>query len=640
MKLLLRSLSFTKRSLLLILLTVTAFFGLTIANHMEMLTLGVLVDTGSDFFALFSPVDVNGAQEDYVLHQDIEKKWQEIDLKKSGVITKSDAALYVEKKKKTNHLNKIILKIKRKLSFKDNIKTMIFILLSVALFKAYFLFFSRYMTQMLSIKVSRDLRQNYFDHIQKLSMNFYQKYNIGTLSSRVVGDSSQMAQSTNSLITNYLQAPFTIISTLGICFYLSWQLSMVIFLGLPLIIFPVIFVTRKVKKTTQQLHKKQEKFTSILIDFLSGIQTVKVFAMETFSIKKYQEQNHHMARLEKKTAKYDLLTRPILHLITTFCLAFVMIVGLHILKVKLSELIVFVGLLYNFYEPVKKFAEENTNIQKGVVAAERMFEVLHMQPLIHDIPSAKKLQTFKSGIEFDNVWFRYEDQWVLKGLSFSVKKGEAVALVGATGVGKSTIVQLLPRLYDIQKGEIRIDGESLKKFTQKSLREHISFVPQKPFLFYDTIAANIAYGREFSQQEIVNASKKAHAHEFIKELPDLYETMLAETGKNFSGGQQQRLAIARALVKKAPILILDEATSSLDSISENKIKMAIKELHGEVTQILIAHRLSTIEYADRIIYIEDGQKVSEGSKEELIKNCKPFKLMWETHFNLKEKSVL
>ena len=640
MKLLLRSLSFTKQKLLIICLTVTAFFGLTIANHMEMLTLGVLVDTGADFFALFSPVDKKGFHQNYVLRQDIEKKWSEIDRNESGVITKNDAAVYVANKKELNPIQKVIFKIKNQLSFKNNLKLMLFLLLSVALFKAFFLFFSRYMSQMLSIKVSRDLRQNYFDHIQKLSMNFYQKFNIGTLSSRVVGDSSQMAQSTNSLITNYLQAPFTIISTLGICFYLSWQLSMVIFFGLPLIIFPVIFVTRKVKKTTHQLHKKQENFASILIDFLSGIQTVKVFAMETFSIKKYQEQNHHMARLEKKTAKYDLLTRPILHLITTFCLAFVMIVGLHILKVKLSELIVFVGLLYNFYEPVKKFAEENTNIQKGVVAAERMFEVLHMKPLIYDTPFAKKFKAFKSRIEFDNVWFRYENQWVLKGLSFSVKKGETVALVGATGAGKSTIVQLLPRLYDVQKGEIRIDGEPLKNFTQKSLREHISFVLQKPFLFYDTIAANIAYGRGFSQEEIINASKKAYAHEFIKELPDLYETMLAETGKNFSGGQQQRLAIARALVKKAPILVLDEATSSLDSISENKIKMAIKGLHGEVTQILIAHRLSTIEYADRIIYIEDGQKVSEGSKEELMKNCKPFKTMWATHFNLKEKSVL
>jgi len=433
-------------------------------------------------------------------------------------------------------------------------------------------------------------------------------------------------------MTNYIHAPSTIISTLIVCFYMSWQLSMVIFLGLPMIVFPMVFVTRKVKHITRQLQKNQERFSSVLIDFLSGIQTVKVFAMEAFSYKKYKEQNDQMAKLETKTAKYDLLTRPVLHTITTFCLASVIIMGLHILEMKISELVVFVGLLHLFYEPVKKFAEENSNIQKGVVAAERMYEVLNLKPQIMDRPSAIKLQDFKKAIEFKNVWFRYEDQWILQDLSFTVNKGETVALVGGTGVGKSTIVQLIPRLYDIQKGQVLLDGKPIHEYTQKSLREQIAFVPQKPFLFYDTIAANIAYGKPFSKDDIIQAAKKAHAHEFIENLPKQYDTLLAETGKNFSGGQQQRLAIARALVKNAPILILDEATSSLDAISENNIKMAIKELHGEITQILIAHRLSTIEYADRIIYLEKGQKVAEGTREELLATCPPFRLLWEAHF--------
>ena len=286
---------------------------------------------------------------------------------------------------------------------------------------------------------------------------------------------------------------------------------------------------------------------------------------------------------------------------------------------------------------MKKFAEENSKIQKGVVAAERLYEVLDIKPQIYDKKEAKDLESFKDIIEFDKVWFRYEEKWILKDLSFHVKKGETVALVGGTGVGKSTIVQLLPRLYDIQKGEIRVDGMPLQSYTQKSLREQISFVPQKPFLFYDTIGANISYGKPFSQEEIERAAKKAHAHEFIEHLPKAYDTMLAETGKNFSGGQQQRLAIARALVKKAPILILDEATSSLDAVSENKIKMAIRELHGEVTQILIAHRLSTIEYADRIIFLQEGSKLAEGTKEELLEICPEFRLMWETHFRSKKQ---
>lgn len=632
MKLLLKAALRVHRHLSLFIITFGALIGLTIASQMEMFSIGVISDTGADFFALFASKNKEGEQRDYVTQDDIHENWKKIDKEKTGKITKDDAQSYMIRKAGNNPLKRVMFQIKKHLHFEQNVKAFITLLLMVALVKAFFLFFSRYTTQILSIRISRDLRQQYFDHLQHQPMSFFQKYNIGTLSSRITGDANQIASSINSFLINYIQAPFTILSTLLACFWMSWQLSLVIFFGLPMIVMPVIFVTRKVKRFTRQLQKNQERFTSVLIDFLAGIQTVKVFAMEAFSFKKYQEQNVQMAKLESKTAKYDLLTRPILHTITTICLATVILVGLHLLEMRISELVVFVGLLHLFYEPVKKFAEENSNIQKGVVAAERMYEVLNLKPQIFDSPEALPMAGFQSAVEFDKVWFKYDDRWILKDLSFSVKKGETVALVGSTGAGKSTIVQLLPRLYDIQKGEIRIDGKPLRSFTQKSLREHIAFVPQKPFLFYDTIAANIAYGNPFTQEEIIRAAKKAHAHEFIKNLPETYNTMLAETGKNFSGGQQQRLAIARALVKDAPILILDEATSSLDAVSENKIKMAIKELHGEITQILIAHRLSTIEYADRIIYLEDGQKIAEGTREELLTSCAPFKLLWETHF--------
>ncbi len=632
MKLLLKAALRARRHFSLFLVTLGTLIGLTLASQMEMFSIGVIADTGTDFFALFASKNEKGEQNEHVSLEDVQEKWRKIDGGGDGVITKDDVQSYMIKRTGNNPLKRVMYQIKRTFHFEHNMKAFITLLLLVAVTKAFFLFFSRYSTQILSIRISRDLRQQYFDHIQHQPMSFFQKYNIGTLSSRVSGDANQIAASMNSFMINYIQAPFTILSTLIACFWMSWQLSMVIFFGLPMVILPVIFVTRKVKQITRQLQKNQERFTSVLIDFLSGIQTVKVFSMEAFSFKKYQEQNVQMAKLESKTAKYDLLTRPILHMITTFCIATVLIVGLYILEMRISELIVFLGLLNLFYEPVKKFAEENSNIQKGVVAAERMNEVLSLKPQIMDLPGSTSLRGFENALEFENVWFRYDDKWILKDLSFTVKKGETVALVGGTGVGKSTIVQLIPRLYDIQKGSIRIDGKEIHSYTQQSLREHIAFVPQKPFLFYDTVAANISYGKPFSLKEIVKAAKKAHAHEFIKDLPEKYETMLAETGKNFSGGQQQRLAIARALVKNAPILILDEATSSLDAISENKIKMAIKELHGEVTQILIAHRLSTIEYADRIIYLKNGQKAAEGTKEELLKTCPDFRHLWETHF--------
>jgi ABC-type multidrug transport system fused ATPase/permease subunit len=354
--------------------------------------------------------------------------------------------------------------------------------------------------------------------------------------------------------------------------------------------------------------------------------------MEAFSLKKYKEQNDQMALLETKTAKYDLMVRPILHLITTFCLAAVLIFGLYILKLSISELFVFCGFLHLFYEPIRKFADENSNIQKGVVAAERLFEVLEITPQIEEIEDAVEMTEFKDKIEFDHVWFGYEDSWILRDVSFTIRKGETVAIVGQTGSGKSTILQLLPRLYDVQKGEIRIDGVNVAHYTLDSLRKQMAFVSQKPFLFFDTVIANIAYGKPLSKENIILASKQAHAHEFITKLPKQYDTHLAETGKNLSGGQQQRLAVARALAKQSPILILDEATSSLDSISEDRIKQAISKLKKDVTQIIVAHRLSTIEHADRIIVIENGEKVAEGTREELLLTCEVFKTMWDTHY--------
>lgn len=628
MKLLLKAALRSRKHLSLLIVTFATLLCLTVASQMEMFALGVLSNNGADFFALFSTEQALEGPRDSISLQTVEAKWPEIDTEGTGVITKQQAAAYMASRE-TNPLNWLLREFRRHFQFASNIKALVIILFCVAVFKAIWLFASRYTTQILSIRVSRDLRQQYFEHIQLLPMSFYQKHNIGSLSSRVVGDAGQIATSINSWLTNYLQTPFTIITCLSMCVFLSWQLSLVIFFGVPLIVLPIVFLARRVKRVSRQLQTNQERFANVLIDFLAGIQTVKIFSMEAFSLKKYKEQNDRMAVLEGKTAKYGLLTRPILHAITTLCLASVVLFGLYTLGMSLSQLIVFCGLLQLVYEPVKKFADENANIQRGIVAAERMFEVLHLKPDIEDRKGAIELSGFNSKLEFDHVWFRYQGEWVLKDVSFTVSKGETVAIVGPTGAGKSTIVQLIPRLFEVQQGEIRIDGKSLSAYTQKSLREQIAFVSQKPFLFFDTVAANIAFGRNFSRMKIENAAKRAHAEEFICRMPQKYDSMLAEAGQNLSGGQQQRLAIARALVKEAPVLILDEATSALDSISELHIKNAIASLHGEVTQILIAHRLSTIEHADKIIYLEHGIKIAEGNRDELLKTCEPFRRMWE-----------
>ncbi len=512
---------------------------------------------------------------------------------------------------------------------RDNTIHLAIFIMVVALFKAVMLFTHRFLTRVIVIRVSRDLRQNYFEHIQSLPMVFYQKYNIGSLSSRVVGDSFLIAEAINACLCNYLQTPFILTTSFVLCFLTSWQLSLVIFLGFPVVIFPIVFLAKKVKRVAKQLQQNQERFASVLLDFLAGVMTVKVFAMEEFSLKKYKEQNQNMARLEQKSARYDLSSRPVIHTIGMVFLSIALLVGLHILHLPVAVVLFYCGMLYAFYEPIKKFAEENNRIQQGVAAADRMFEVISIVPQIQDVDGAIDMPPFTDSIEFDNVWFKYDDIFVLKGVSFKIKKGQTVAIVGPTGSGKSTIVQLLPRLYDPQKGEIRIDGRKIKDLSQKSIREQIAFVPQKPFLFLDTVFENIAFGRDFTEGQVVEAAKRAHADEFICKLPKGYKTPLSETGKNLSGGQQQRLAIARALVKQAPILVMDEATSSLDTISELAIKQAIHSLKGEVTQIIIAHRLTTIEDADWILYMEEGCIVAEGTIDTLLSNCQGFRAMWE-----------
>lgn len=627
MRLLVKALFRARRELPLFLLALAMLLGVTVASQLETVTLGILSDSSVDFFKLFQ----SNQQPDILMQGDIAAQWTSIDPTGEG-ITRADAEAYLVRSGQGGLLKRLIYQVKAQLRLHEGLGRFITVLLCVTFLKALFLFFSRYTTRVLGIRVSRDLREQYFDHLQVLPMRFYQKHTIGGLASRVAHDSHQISSSINSMIVNYIHAPFRILSTLTLCFFISWRLSVVIFFGLPLVIVPIILVTRKVRAVTRQLQRNQEKFTSVLVDFLAGIETVKVFAMEMFSLNKYREQNDRMAHLESKTAKYDLLTRPILHAITMLCIAVVVLFGLHILGMGLAEVVIFIALLHQFYEPIKKFAEENANVQRGVVAAERMQEVLALVPQKSVATPHRALRYFNEAITFRNVAFRYEKEWVLRDFNLSIAKGETIALVGSTGAGKSTIVQLLPRLYEWNEGEVCIDGKSLRRYTKKSLREMIAFVPQKPFLFKDTVAANIAYGRAIARDAIIAAAKSAHAHDFIIRLANGYDTLLDEMGKNLSGGQQQRLAIARALVKKAPVLVLDEPTSALDSLSEKQIQLALQELRGKVTQILIAHRLSTVEHADRLVYLEGGRVVAQGPREELLKECPPFRKMWDTHF--------
>ncbi len=630
MKRLFRIAFYKQKHRFLIGLTLVAMLLLTFASQLEIFTLGVITKKGPEFFELFAPIeDGKLSKTDVISQGQLEERFHAIAPAGQSFITKEEAGKFIAKWRHKDFIETTMNTLDRQFNVMGNISHLALMVVIVALFKAITLFTHRFSTRLVAIRLSSDLRQEYFEHIQSLPMSFYQQHNMGSLSSRVVGDAALIAEAVNACLVNYLQTPFTIATTLTLCFLTSWQLSLIIFLGFPLLIIPIVFLARRVKGISKQIQKNQEHFTSVLLDFLGGIQTVKMFAMEDFSLNKYREKNQRMAALEKRSARYDLSSRPIVHTIGMMFLATALLYGLYVLQMNVSEVLFYCGMLYIFYEPIKKFAEENSHIQRGIAAAERMFEVMDLKPQIED---GKDTLDFKQSgdIEFDNVSFRYGEEWVLKDLSFTVKQGESVALVGPTGAGKSTIVQLLPRLYEVQHGQIRISGKSISTFTQKSLREAIAFVPQRPFLFLDTIAANISFGRSFSEASILAASKQAHADEFIQHLPEKYATEVSEGGKNLSGGQQQRLAIARALIKQAPILVMDEATSSLDGVSENYIKNAVSQLRGQVTQIIIAHRLSTIEHVDKIVYLEKGRKVAEGTKDELLHTCPGFKQLWDT----------
>lgn len=625
----------------LLFVTLISMCLMTFASQLEILSVGVITNKGPDFFELFAPIrggqlEPNGQVTEEILLQ----RWSDLDPHGKGVIDRTQVSGYLREHRGKNIIEWLIDTVQIFFPLSTHPIYLALFILFVAFWKAITLFIHRFTTRLVAIRISRDLRQHYFEHMQLLPMEFYQKYHAGSLSARVVGDATLIAEAVNASFINYLQTPFTVLTTLALCFFTSWKLSLVIFFGFPLIIFPIQFLARKVKRISRQIQKHQENFASVLLDFLGGIQTVKAFGMEDFSRKKYSEQNDRMAVLERKSARYDLSSRPVVHTIGMLFLTTALLYGLYVLQMNVAEVIVYCGLLYVFYEPIKKFAEENSHIQKGVAAAERMMEILSERPTLTDCEGAFALKDFHSQIEFDHVWFRYGEEWVLKDLSFTIRRGEKVAIVGPTGAGKSTIAQLLPRLYEVQKGEIRIDGRPIRGVTQKSLRELIAFVPQKPFLFLDTIAENIAFGRPYQKNEIEEAALHAQAEEFICRLPERYETLLSETGKNLSGGQQQRLAIARAFFKRAPILLMDEATSSLDAVSESHIKEALKRFKGRMTQIIIAHRLSTIEDADRIIYLERGQKIAEGTRDEMLLHCPPFRAMWELMHQPPPKEVL
>lgn len=630
MKLLLKVILRYRKHFVLLGLYLCAILGLTLSSQAEIFSLGVIAKSGPDAFMLFARKENQQlVKENVITREQVLERWSEIS-PNSDVMTTSQANAYLARCGRSVSITSRIVRFISKYLDLSRFGSLSILLILVAIFKAMTLFFHRFLSNVMAIRISRDVRRDYFGALQKLPMSFFHAHDMGNLSSRVITDSANIASAVNSLIINYIQAPVILICALCICLSISWKFSLLVSVAFPVFILPIVSIARKIKTLARKIQKNQDDFTSVLLDFLTGILTVKIFRTESFSFKKYCDQNQRIAALEEKSAAYGLLPRPLLHTIASLFFAFVVVVGMYRFKIPPEELLVFCGLLYLIYEPVKKFGDENTHIMRGCAAAERFYEVISHSHLHTTTTAHREFHGLQSHIEYRNVSFAYGDGTpILHNINLKIKKGEAIGIVGPTGSGKTTLTKLLPRLYDVSQGEILLDGVPIHEYTIASLRSHISCVLQSPFLFYDSIWNNLTFGKEIPEEEVVAALQQAYAYEFVQKMPQGMHTMLEESGKNLSGGQLQRLTIARALLKNASILILDEATSSLDAVSENYIKEISKKLKGQCTQIIIAHKLSTLEYVDRVIYVEHGQKIAEGARDELLSKCPGFLKMWE-----------
>lgn len=632
MRLLLKLVSKNKKHLVLFAFVAFGVIGLSVASQLEVFSVGVVVKTGSDFFLVFGKEKKNGklTKVSEVDFEEVNARLKEIQSDTTQPLTKEIVNEYLAKRTKKSFIQKGMDWLDKNFHIHKNLCALAIFLFFVAIFKAVFLFTNRFCSQLVAIRVGKDLRLSYFKCFQSLPFSFYDHHDVGNLTSRINTDSQQIATSINSLFINYLYAPFIFVSSIISCLCISFKLCLLVFLGFPLLVLPVLFIAKRIKLIAKLFLKKQEKFSSILVEFLTGIMTAKLFQTENYVLSKYRDENNAMASLEEKSALYALSARPILHAVSSLFFALIMVAGLYKFCIPPEELLIFCGTLYIAYEPCKKFADENNNIMKGIAAAERFNELMDIIKVSEEKAKESLLHfSFEDKITFQNVSFSYNGIPILNNISFSIKKGETIGIVGPTGSGKSTLMKLLPKLYDSFTGDILIDNTSISKISFSSLRKFISYVPQNSFLFSDSVWNNLTFGENFSEEEIDCVVKQARLDDFVFNLPGKYNFLIEEAGKNLSGGQQQRFAIARALLKNFSILILDEATSALDSINESYIKIVLEEFKRKKTQIIIAHKLTTLDFVDRIIYLEQGNLIAEGTKEQLLKNCPEFKKMWQ-----------
>ena len=488
-------------------------------------------------------------------------------------------------------------------------------------------YFSTYLMTDVGQRLVRDLRNELFGHILGQSAGFFSQQTTGGLMSRMMNDITRIQQVVSETLGDLLRESITVIVLAGLLVFIDPRLALVSIICAPLVVYPLIRLGRRVRRTTRRTQEEMEHLSHITVEAFSGHRIVKAFSAERFEHDRFNRASESLYRITMKVTSTLSVLPPLMEWLGALAVAAVLWYGMSRIgtgDMTAGDFTTFVGALLMMYGPVKKLSRVNANIQQAIAASERVFEMLDTHSEVHDRPQATRILPLRKNIVFKDVAFAYADSpsdVILQNLSFEVQAGQVVAIVGLSGAGKTTLVNLVPRFYDVTGGEILVDGIDIRDVTLSSLRAQIGIVTQDTVLFDDTIANNIAYALPDSERGRVEAAARAaHAHEFIVRLSSGYDTMIGERGQRLSGGQRQRIAIARALLKDSPILILDEATSSLDAESELLVQDALAKLLLNRTSFVIAHRLSTVRRADAIIVLDEGRVCEIGQHDELLAN--------------------
>lgn len=504
----------------------------------------------------------------------------------------------------------------------------------IYLLKGVFVYVQDYLMYYIAHKVTLDIRDDLFAHLQSLSFDFYDKAPTGKIISRLTNDVSILETALVRIPATLVRDGLTLIFLIGLLFYLHWKFALISLVAFPLSTYPLIKFSKKMRRISQEGQTKMAELYALIQELVFGINVVKSFTQEEKEIARFHQENRNFFNIIMRFIRTEILSRPVMELIGAVAGSFILLYGGYDVirgAWKPGAFFAFLGAALSAYNPIKSFTGLNPQLQQALSASERIFNLLDEKPAITEPTGAKILPSFKKEIVYENVWFTYDgEDYILKNVNLTVNQGEIIALVGPSGAGKTTLINLLPRFYDIQKGKITIDGHNLKELNLKSLRNQIGMVTQEIILFNDTVKKNIAYAKPTAtDEEIVKAAKIANAHEFILNLPEKYDTVVGERGIMLSGGERQRIAIARAILKNAPILILDEATSALDVESEKLVYEALDRLMENRTTLVIAHRLSTIRRANKIVIFDQGEIIAYGKHEELMEKCELYKKLYQ-----------